>query len=382
MKKKLIIIGSVIGVLILCLVLLVPFVLNTKLSKNRPGTDSTLDNDNVPSEKAEVSFDEVIEKYQKYLSYPKGSARLLDLNISVGDYCLGADECYYRYTYQDLNNDGIDELIIGSGTNELYTYIVDIYYFDGSVKDLFHKLETAGFWGRNQLTILEDGQFSVYGSSGANSGSETYYGNVKSPKDKVSSWEDFGKILEYDFDYEQKKYTKYDKNQNEQTISKKEFDNLVSSLGKSVDTSNWEWKTITKDPSITADEFKVYDYFYLVDKDKFVKGISLGGSTVKGNQRIMRTSLATVYPKLFEVAKETAYDMTFSVNTGVQEIDISTYRYPMYYQYQDTGNIEFFFTISDIYYDSDDDGYVDWKGQGYFVAPIDEYENKYGKLTN
>ncbi len=374
MKKKLIIIGSFIGVLILCLVLLVPFVLNTKLSKNRPGTDSTLDNDNVPSEKVEVSFDEVIAKYQKYLSYPKESAHLLDLNISVGDYCLGADECYYRYVYQDLNNDGIDELVVGSGWNLDYTYIVDIFYSNGtSVKSLY----PGGFWNRNSVTLLEDGRFVIHGSGGAESWVDSYYGNIKSPKDRITNWEDFGLLLEYTYEYGQETFTKYGK-----TVSKKEFDDLVSSLGKSVDTSNWEWKTITKDPSVTADEFKVYDYFYLVDKDKFVKGISLGGSTVKGNQRIMRTSLATLYPKLFEVAKETAYDMTFSVNTGVQEIDTSTYRYPMYYQYQDTGNIEFFFTISDIYYDTDGDGYADSKGQGYFVAPIDQYENKYGKLTN
>lgn len=372
MKKKLIIIGSFIGVLILCLVLLVPFILNTKLSKNRSGVDSTIDNDNIPLEKVEVSFDEVIAKYQKYLSYPRQTANLLDIARGTGE----AEE--FLYTFYDLNDDGVDELIIGENTYG-YNYIVDIYYSDGiSAKSLF----PGGFWERCQPDILENGQFSVFGSNGAAAGSTTYYGNVKSPKDKVTNWEDFGKILEYEFEYEQKKYIKFDKNQNEQTISKKEFDDLVSSLGKSVDTSNWEWKTITKDPSVTADEFKVYDYFYLVDKDKFVKGISLGGSAVKGNQRIMRTSLATLYPKLFEVAKETAYDMTFSVNTGVQEIDTSTYRYPMYYQYQDTGNIEFFFTISDIYYDTDGDGYADSKGQGYFVAPIDQYENKYGKLTN
>lgn len=380
MKKKLIIIGSILGVLVLCFVLLFPFLMN-KRNNNKLMNNSN--SNNVTSEELYSSFDEIIAKYQKYLSYPRNSAHLLNLNIGVGDFCYGVDECNYRYTYEDLNNDEVDELIIVSDYYS-YLYVADIYYFDGmSVKSLY----PGGFIVRNQPTILENGQFLVHGSNGAESWVDEYYGNVKSPKEKVTDWEDFGLILEYNFEHGDETYIKYDENHKSKPISKKEFDELVLSFGKSVDINKWEWQTITKDPNITADEFKVVDYFYLPDKDKFVKGISLG-EKFYSDIIMSRDKLYIQYPKLFNIAKEIGYDMTFCIITSEAtngqhkcEVDLSTYKYPTFYQIQSSGNWEFFFTSSDIYYDTDEDGYVDSTGNGYFIAPINQYDSKYGPLV-
>ena len=384
MKKKLIIIGSILGVLVLCFVLLFPFLMNKRKNVLYSPDNNIYGN-------VTVDYDDIINQYQKYLNYQNyieyfGSAKTI-LNLNIIPYSGGYADSY-QYALGDLNGDEIDELVIKS-VDEDYNDIVDIYYYDGtSAKRVFGDMQTSGFWGRNRISILGNGQFETFGSDGAGFHTSTYYGNIQDPTSKVSDWSNFGKILEETQEYETTTYTLFDSATNSKNISKSKFESITNKLGAGLNIDDWDWKTITSTPNFVPDDkYKVYDYFYLIDKDTFVKGISLG-EKFYSDIIMSRDKLYIQYPKLFNIAKEIGYDMTFCIITSEAtngqhkcEVDLSTYKYPTFYQIQSSGNWEFFFISSDIYYDSNNDGYVDSTGIGYFIAPIDQYDSKYGPLV-
>ena len=393
-KKKLLIIGIVIGVLLIGFVFLFPIFYN--LMKNRLGNNPEF-KDNIKEETAR-SFDEIIARYQRLLDYPSNMIDILNLKVNYGDGCLLHDDgetCNLYYIYYDLNKDEVDELIIGTGRDESYIMIADVFYFDGTAaKRLFGELESVGFWYRNSLSILENGKFVVRGYSGACCGSEKYYGNVKSSNDDVISWNDFGLVLNYEYNVDkgEHSYVKFDKNHQQINISEKEFNKLSDSFNDKVDYNKWDWKKLTKSSDFVVDDkYKVYDYLYIVEQDLFVKGKAVNEEY--SDERIMKNDLKTLYPKLYNVADRIKYNMSRCIQASAQtngqykcEVDTSTYVYPMIYQYpaegtsSKSGLTEYYFKTANIYYDTDDDGYVDQAGKGIFVAPIDQFDEKVGQL--
>ena len=388
MKKKLLIIGIVIGILLIGFVFLFPIYNN--LMKNR------LDNNPKLNKIAQESFDEVIAGYQKALDYPSNMIDILNLDVfdmegCMSDYNQDEGSCTVQYAYYDLNSDGIDELIIG---NNIYNdiLITNIYYYDGSsAKSLL-----GGFWYRNSVTIYENGKFIVHGANGACCGTNSYYGNIKSIENNVDNWNDFGLVLEYEYDVEQGKhsYMKFDKNHQQTNISEKEFNKLSDSFNDKVDYKKWDWKELTSNQDVKVDDkYKVYDYLYIVEQNLFVKGKAVNEEY--SDERIMKNDLKTLYPKLYNVADRIKYNMSRCIQASAQtngqykcEVDTSTYVYPMIYQYPAEGTsskaglTEYYFTTANIYYDTDDDGYVDQAGKGIFVAPIDQFNEKVGQLLS
>lgn len=388
MKKKLLIIGIVIGILLIGFVFLFPIYNN--LMKNR------LDNNPKLNKIAQESFDEVIAGYQKALDYPSNMIDILNLDVfdmegCMSDYNQDEGSCTVQYAYYDLNSDGIDELIIG---NNVYNdiLITNIYYYDGSsAKSLL-----GGFWYRNSVTIYENGKFIVHGANGACCGTNSYYGNIKSIENNVDNWNDFGLVLEYEYDVEQGKhsYMKFDKNHQQTNISEKEFNKLSDSFNDKVDYKKWDWKELTSNQDVKVDDkYKVYDYLYIVEQNLFVKGKAVNEEY--SDERIMKNDLKTLYPKLYNVADRIKYNMSRCIQASAQtngqykcEVDTSTYVYPMIYQYPAEGTsskaglTEYYFTTANIYYDTDDDGYVDQAGKGIFVAPIDQFNEKVGQLLS
>lgn len=388
MKKILISIGIVV-VFLLAVTFVIPLINNSKEKKllNDPEYKDLM------NERAVESFDTIIAKYQLALDYPSNMFNILKLGINdatgcMSDYNKNSGECTIHYTYHDLNNDDIDELIIGvkEGSDIILS---DVYYYDGSsAKRLFGDLESAGFWYRNRLSILGNGKFMVEGYGGAESGGKKYYGNIVSPKEKVIRWNDFGLIVDYEFDNGEDRYTKYDKNQDGKNISKDAYNKLIGSFDNELDYSNWDWIAMKPNFNVTINsKYKVTDYFYLTDKDKFVKGqVYIGG--IQTNYTA--NELATSYPKLHELVTQMGYDITYCRKQGKGcEINLNTYEYPMKYMeevkdiyspvvwhYIVTSTIE-------LYYDSDGDGYVDSISKyGYRIAPIDEYNENFGELVD
>ena len=78
----------------------------------------------------------------------------------------------FCYAYYDINQDGIDELLIGINTGDAVD-IVDIYGFDGAQAVQIVDEPTLG--DRSQLTLLADGTLYILGGSGAENTSHTYY---------------------------------------------------------------------------------------------------------------------------------------------------------------------------------------------------------------
>ena len=388
MKKKLLIIGIVIGILLIGFVFLFPIYNN--LMKNR------LDNNPELNKIAQESFDEVIAGYQKALDYPSNMIDILNLDVfdmegCMSDYNQDEGSCTVQYAYYDLNSDGIDELIIG---NNIYNdiLITNIYYYDGSsAKSLL-----GGFWYRNSVTIYDNGKFIVHGANGACCGTNSYYGNIKSIENNVDNWNDFGLVLEYEYDVEQgiHSYMKFDKNHQQTNISEKEFNKLTESFNDKVDYKKWDWKELTSNQDVKVDDkYKVYDYLYIVEQNLFVKGKAVNEEY--SDERIMKNDLKTLYPKLYNVADRIKYNMSRCIQASAQtngqykcEVDTSTYVYPMIYQYPAEGTsskaglTEYYFKTANIYYDTDDDGYVDQAGKGIFVAPIDQFNEKVGQLLS
>lgn len=388
MKKKLLIIGIVIGVLLIGFVFLLPIFYN--LMNNR------LDNNPELNKIAQESFDEVIAGYQKALDYPSNMIDILNLDVfdmegCMSDYNQDEGSCTVQYAFYDLNSDGVDELIIG---NNIYNdiLITNIYYYDGSsAKSLL-----GGFWYRNSVTIYDNGKFIVHGANGACCGTNSYYGNIKSIENNVDNWNDFGLVLEYEYDVEQgiHSYMKFDKNHQQTNISEKEFNKLTESFNDKVDYKKWDWKELTSNQDVKVDDkYKVYDYLYIVEQNLFVKGKAVNEEY--SDERIMKIDLKTLYPKLYNVADRIKYNMSRCVQASSQtngqykcEVDTSTYVYPMIYQYPAEGTsskaglTEYYFKTTNIYYDTDDDGYVDQADKGIFVAPIDQFNEKVGQLLS
>lgn len=386
MKKILISIGIVV-VLLLAVTFVIPLINNSKEKKllNDPEYKDLM------NERAVESFDTIIAKYQLALDYPSNMLNILNLGIydvdgCMSDYNKNSGDCSVQYAYYDLNHDNIDELIIANDHGYEDVVITDIYYYDNNSA----KLLLGGFYNRNYLTIYENGKFASHGSGGACCGIDEYYGNMDSIGKDVIDWTDLGIVLQYEYDVDQGKYSysKFDKNYKQTNISEKKFNELIESYSNRVDYSKWNWVEMKPNPEVIIDDkYKATDYFYLTDKNRFVKGkVSIGGLQTN----YTAYELATSYPKLYELVTQMGYDVTYCRKQGkVCEINLNTYEYPMKYMeevkdiyspvvwhYIVTSTIE-------LYYDSDGDGYVDSISKyGYRIAPIDEYNKNFGELVD
>lgn len=155
-----------------------------------------------------------------------------------------------------------------------------------------------------------------------------------------------------------------------------------------IDKDGTETTTIIDEDGTETTESKnekkyvVTEYFYITDEKKFLKGTPVDVKNVKNNYRIYSDELANSYPNLYKVVKEIAYDFSADAYSGQSSVDISTYLYPTSFSYVSTGKIEYFFTLGQIYFDTDNDGFTDTLGSGYFIAPIKELEQKNPDLVS
>ena len=126
----------------------------------------------IPALAAEEAYQVVTAEYQTVLAMDRENFLEAPYIYFNGDHAAVVYYHMYRegsfhYAYYDIDGNGVEELLIGSGPEE-YIRIVDIYGFDGVQAVQLVDEPTLG--DRSQLTLMEDGSLYLYGSNGAASG--------------------------------------------------------------------------------------------------------------------------------------------------------------------------------------------------------------------
>ena len=116
-------------------------------------------------------YQEVLERYAKYDTALKNGDKT-GLFEELGKAPAGSEENIYldalerlgtpvtfQYAFADLNQDGVDELLVSNQYTENKQYVSAIYYLKGQEPELLHTAYTAAVGGyRSSLDIFDNGQ--------------------------------------------------------------------------------------------------------------------------------------------------------------------------------------------------------------------------------
>ncbi|WP_195183919.1 DUF4767 domain-containing protein [Streptococcus infantis] len=132
-------------------------------------------------------YKSIFDDYQKILSTPKDTAKILDLykNLNTTDRPIDSwalENAVYqadkmRYVYTDLNQDGVEELLIGVEQSNGDYFISGLYYLVNEKPILLAEGFVAGHGGaRNSMNIYKDGDIlELSWSSGSGEGRGVLY---------------------------------------------------------------------------------------------------------------------------------------------------------------------------------------------------------------
>jgi len=138
-------------------------------SKPKTATSST-----VKKEKKDTGqkyYQAVLERYAKYDTALKNGDKT-GLSEELGKIPAGSEENIYldalerlgtpvtfQYAFADLNQDGVDELLVSNQYTENKQYVSAIYYLKGQEPELLHTAYTAAVGGyRSSLDVFDNGQ--------------------------------------------------------------------------------------------------------------------------------------------------------------------------------------------------------------------------------
>ena len=132
-------------------------------------------------------YKSIFDDYQKILSTPKDTAKILDLykNLNTTDRPIDSwalENAVYqadkmRYVYTDLNQDGVEELLIGVEQSSGGYFISGLYYLVNEKPVLLAEGFVAGHGGaRNAMNIYQSGDIlELSWSSGTGEGRGVLY---------------------------------------------------------------------------------------------------------------------------------------------------------------------------------------------------------------
>ena len=189
----------------------------------------------------------VFDDYQKILSTPKDTAKILDLykNLNTTDRPIDSwalENAVYqadkmRYVYTDLNQDGVEELLIGVEQSSGGYFISGLYYLVNEKPVLLAEGFVAGHGGaRNAMNIYQSGDIlELSWSSGTGEGRGVLYHlnvnqqaasklqeqDIRVPGNK-SLHADFGKTEAEILDLNQLDWQKFETSTSSKTISGEE----------------------------------------------------------------------------------------------------------------------------------------------------------------
>ena len=189
----------------------------------------------------------IFDDYQKILSTPKDTAKILDLykNLNTTDRPIDSwalENAVYqadkmRYVYTDLNQDGVEELLIGVEQSSGGYFISGLYYLVNEKLVLLAEGFVAGHGGaRNAMNIYQSGDIlELSWSSGTGEGRGVLYHlnvnqqaasklqdhDIRVPGNK-SLHADFGKTEAEMLDLNQLDWQKFETSTSSKTISGEE----------------------------------------------------------------------------------------------------------------------------------------------------------------
>ena len=189
----------------------------------------------------------IFDDYQKILSTPKDTAKILDLykNLNTTDRPIDSwavENAVYqadkmRYVYTDLNQDGVEELLIGVEQSSGDIFISGLYYLLNEKPVLLAEGFIAGHGGaRNSMNIYKGGDIlELSWSSGTGEGKGVLYHlnvnqkaasklqeqDIRVPGNK-SLHADFGKTEAEMLDFNQLDWQKFETSTSSKTISGEE----------------------------------------------------------------------------------------------------------------------------------------------------------------
>lgn len=189
----------------------------------------------------------IFDDYQKILSTPKDTAKILDLykNLNTTDRPIDSwalENAVYqadkmRYVYTDLNQDGVEELLIGVEQSSGGYFISGLYYLVNEKPVLLAEGFVAGHGGaRNAMNIYQSGDIlELSWSSGTGEGRGVLYHlnvnqqaasklqeqDIRVPGNK-SLHADFGKTEAEMLDLNQLDWQKFETSTSSKTISGEE----------------------------------------------------------------------------------------------------------------------------------------------------------------
>ena len=116
-------------------------------------------------------YQEVLERYAKYDTALKNGDKA-GLFVELGKLPAGSEESTYldalerletpvtfQYAFTDLNQDGVDELLVSNQYTGNKQYVSAIYYLKGQKAELLHTAYTAAVGGyRSSLDLFDNGQ--------------------------------------------------------------------------------------------------------------------------------------------------------------------------------------------------------------------------------
>ena len=136
---------------------------------------------------------------------------------------------HYYYAFEDLNDDGIEELFIGLGSSGDDINIYSLFSFDGGKP--VRLVEESSLGERSRMTIYEDNTFSVFGSGGAFYSGQWHYRLLQDSLNPEA-------IEEYQHD--NGKYYWKDNTGNYIDITQEEYISAVNNEGKCVKQLDWQ----------------------------------------------------------------------------------------------------------------------------------------------
>ena len=140
----------------------------------RQSKPKTASSSSVKKEKKDTGqkyYQEVLERYAKYDTALKNGDKA-GLFAELGKIKSGSEESIYldalerlgtpvtfQYAFADLNQDGVDELLVSNQYTENKQYVSAIYYLNGQEAKLLHTAYTAAVGGyRSSLDVFDNGQ--------------------------------------------------------------------------------------------------------------------------------------------------------------------------------------------------------------------------------